>query len=135
MPDTNAPSFATSSANGYTINVTASSATMDQNNTLLSPVFGETGDYIENKKVVMGIDIKTAYSNVVAPLKLQVSHNGTDFSDHSTLIADTTPDVAGVKTTIADLTSTYAPYYRLVFNDGGLSVGVTGTAQFFFAYK
>ena len=130
------PAFATATVNGYTVKTSATSSTLSAaTDTLLSTNIASNTDTIENKKIIMGMDVKVAFSDVSATLVLQASHNGTDWADVSTLSADTTPNLTGVKTIIADLTNYYAPYFRLHFNPTGLSVGTTGTAQFFYAYK
>ena len=87
------------------------------------------------------MDVKVAFADVAAVLTLQVSHNGSDWVDVSTLSSDTTPNVTGVKTFFVDVSSIYAPYFRLHFNGSSTavlttqSVGTSGTMQFFFAYK
>ena len=136
MATSTSPSFATATVNGYTVKTTATSSTLSgASDILVSQNISANTDKIENKKVVMGIDIKVAFSNVAALLKLQVSHNGTDWADAVTISSDTTPDVTGVKTFLVDLTNIYSPYFRLIFNDTGLSVGTSGTAQFFYDFN
>ena len=129
-------SFASATVAGYTVKTTpTTSALSSGTDTLVSTNIASNTDEIENKKIIMGMDVKVAFSNVAATLKVQASHNGTDWADVATLSSDTTPDVTGVKTFVADLTNVYAPYFRLHFNDSGLNVGTSGTTQFFYAYK
>tara|TARA_R100000742_G_C4278310_1_gene100969 strand:+ start:1764 stop:2174 length:411 start_codon:yes stop_codon:yes gene_type:complete len=120
---------------GYTVKTTpTSSALSGATDTLVSTSIASNTDTIENKKIVAGMDVKVAFSDVAATLVLQVSHNGTDWADAVTITSDTTPNVTGVKTFLVDLTNIYAPYFRIHFNPTGLSVGTSGTAQFFYAF-
>ncbi len=129
-------SFASATVAGYTVKTTPTTSVLSAGtDTLVSTSIATNTDAIENKKIIMGMDVKVAFSDVNAVLKVQVSHNGTDWADAATLSSDTTPNVTGVKTFVADLTNVYAPYFRLHFNDSGLNVGTSGTAQFFYAFK
>ena len=131
-----APAFATTTVNGYTIRTTPTSSSLSVNtNSLVSTIILPSADAIENKKIIMGIDIKVAFLDVAAILKIQGSHNGTDWIDIATIDSDTTPDSTGVQPFFIDLTDIYVPNFRLHFNSSGLSVGTSGTLQFFFAYK
>ena len=135
MATATAPSLGAATVNGYTVKTTGTSSTLSgATDTLVSPNISANTDTIENKKIVAGIDIKVAFSDVAATLVLQVSHNGTDWADAVTISSDTTPNVTGVKTFLVDLTNIYAPYFRIHFNPTGLSVGTSGTAQFFYAF-
>jgi hypothetical protein len=142
MAERTAPSFATTTVNGYTVRTTTTSSTLaGSTDSLVSENIVPSADSFENKKIVMGMDIKVAFADVTAVLTLQVSHNGSDWVDVSTLSSDTTPNVTGVKTFFVDVSSIYAPYFRLHFNGSSTtvlttqSVGTSGTMQFFFAYK
>ena len=131
-----APAFVTTTVNGYTIRTTTTSTALGANtNSLVSAIILPSADSIENKKIIMGIDIKVAFSDVAAILKFQGSHNGTDWIDIATIDSDTTPDVLGVQPFFVDLTDVYMPNFRFHFNSSALSVGTSGTLQFFFAYK
>lgn len=136
MASATSPSFGVATVNGYSVKTTSTSSALSAaTDSLVSENISSSASIIENKKIIMGMDVKSAFSNVAALLKLQASHNGTDWADVATISADTTPNVVGVKTFIVDLTNYYAPYFRLHFNDTSLSVGTSGTAQFFYAYK
>ena len=142
MAERTAPSFATTTVNGYTVRTTTTSSTLaGSTDSLVSENIVPSADSFENKKIVMGMDVKEAFADVPAVLTLQVSHNGSDWVDVSTLSSDTTPNVTGVKTFFVDVSSIYAPYFRLHFNGSSTtvlttqSVGTSGTMQFFFAYK
>ena len=131
-----APTFATTTVNGYTIRTsTTSSALSSGANSLVSATIQPSTDAIENKKIIMGIDIKVAFADVAAILKIQGSHNGTDWLDIATLDSDTTPNSTGVQHFFVDLSNVYTPNFRLHFNSSALTVGTSGTLQFFFAYK
>ena len=67
-------------------------------------------------------------------LKLQGSHNGTDWTDITTLDS-TFPGSTGVYTYYPDLSNIYVPFWRMICNSTGLSVGTSGTSKFFYLYK
>jgi len=130
------PSFSAATVNGYSVKTTAESTPLSgATDTLVSTNISTNTETIENKKIVMGMETSIAFSNVAADLKLQLSHNGTDWADVATLSSDITPDVVEAKPFLVDLTNVYAPYFRFVFNSGSLSVGTSGTAKFFYAFK
>ena len=92
-------------------------------------------NHFAGKKVMVGMDVTTAYADVVAILAVEFSYDGTNW-DHDnavTVVADTTPNVTGVKVGLADLSSIYAAYFRIVFNSSGLNVGTSGKAKLFYA--
>jgi len=95
-----------------------------------SDVLGASVHKLGGTPILVGINIVSAGLDVVATLKLQYSFDNTNWFDHSTPIADTTPNVTGYKVAAVDLTAIEAPYWRLRFNDGGLAVGTTGTFKF-----
>lgn len=131
-----APSFADATVNGFKVKTTTvTSALSSGSDSLVSPSIDTSVDDINNKKLIMGIDVKVAYANQVATLVLQVSHNGTDWMDYQTLSADTEPDSTGNKIFIADTTNLFAPYYRIHFNPTATAIGTTGTLEFFVANK
>jgi hypothetical protein len=92
--------------------------------TLISPVFGEQSstdmahrysktkarNLFSGKKILVGINVTTAYSDVVATLILEGSGDGVAWTTIATAIADCTPNVTGVTWAVADLTSTYLPF-------------------------
>ena len=138
-------SFASATVNGYTVRTTPTTTALAGATDETVSVNIETNtDAIENKKIVAGIDVKVAYSDVAAHLIFEVSHNGTDWATAVDMSTDLTPNVTGVKTFLLDLTDIYAPYMRMRVNGGtttakaaitALSMGTSGTCQFFFAYK
>jgi len=67
-------------------------------------------------------------------LKLQGSHNGIDWVD-ITILDSTFPGSTGVHSYYPDLTNTYVPFWRMICNSTGLSVGTSGTSKFFYLYK
>ena len=131
-----APSFGSATVAGYSVKTTAATSTLSSaTNSLASTSIPTNTDNIENKKFIGGVDVKQAFSDVNAVLKLQASHNGTDWVDISTLSTDVTPNVTGVKTFLIDTTNIFAPYFRLHMNDDNKSIGTGGTAEFFYAFK
>jgi len=133
---------------GYTYGVTDTSAVLANTaNALVSYPFGYRAASIATKTVAVntvprnhfsgtkflcGMNVIVAYDDVAAVLSVSASYDGTNWVDVDTLIADTTPNVTGVKQEMADLSTTYAPYYRLTFNSSGLNCGTSGTAKFFY---
>jgi hypothetical protein len=136
MATDTSPNFTSATVNGYTVRTTTLSSTfVATTDTLVSDSIHADTDVIENKKIIMGIDIDVAYADVVATLILQGSYNGVDWEDVSAIAADTTPNVTGAQSYLVDLTDIYAPYFRLHFNPTGLAVGTSGTLKFYFAYN
>ena len=130
-----APAFVTTTVNGYTIRTTTTSSPLSVNtNSLVSAIILPSADAIENKKIIVGIDIKVAFTDVDIHLKLQGSHNGTDWIDVETLDSSVTHST-GVQPYFVDLTGVYTPNFRFHFNSSARNVGTSGTLQFFFAYK
>jgi hypothetical protein len=117
--------------NGYTVGTTDTSAV--NANTADTVSTQAIGYPMGGKKVIVGIDVKTGYDDVVAILAVQGSHDGTTWVTLATAIADTTPDVTGVKQALVDLTAVFMPYYRLLFNSSGLNVNTAGKCQLFYA--
>lgn len=123
---------------GYT--ATTSAVLANTANALVSYPFGikaatdtEPRNLCSGKKIIVGMEVTTAYADVVAILSVSASYDGTNWVDVATAIADTTPDVAEIKKALVDLTSIYAPYFRLTFNSSGLNCGTSGKAKFFYA--
>ena len=86
---------------------------------------------LNGKKVMMGIDVTSAYSDVAGEVTLQLSADGLNWtSNYATVIADSTPNLTGIKYGIVDLTSVEVPFYRLVFNSAGNNVGTSGNLRF-----
>jgi len=129
-----APAFVTTTVNGYTIRTTTTSSPLSHtNNSLVSTIILPSADAIENKKIIMGLDIKVAFART-ATLKLEASHNGTDWIVLETLDASVSYST-GIQSYLVDLTGVYTPNFRFHYNTSGLAVGTSGTLQFFFAYK
>ena len=139
------PVFASATVNGYTVRTTGTTSVLAGATDEIVSVNIETNtDSIENKKIIAGCDVKVAFSDVAAYLIFEASHNGLDWATVGDMSTDITPNVTGVKTFLLDLTDVYAPYMRLRVNGGtttakaaitSLSLGTSGTMQFFFAYK
>ncbi len=128
---------------GYVFGNTATTSAVMANtaNALVSYPFGHLSatklftrnKNVVNKKILVGMDVTVAYDDVVATLEVQSSADGTNWADAVTAIADTTPNVTGVKQAVVDLTSVYAPFFRLTFNASGLNVATAGKAKFFYS--
>ena len=136
MASSQTPAFATATANGYTVKTTSNSSAMTNNtDSLVTPAINANSDTIENKKIIMGMTVATAFNDAAADLKIQGSHNGTDWADLVTLSSDITPNVEETKPFLANLSDIYTPYFRFIFNSGNLDVNKNGVASFFYAYK
>lgn len=127
----------TSGQTAYIYGVTAAATPADSTYYVYSRPFGTSASNVRNSfmgsKMLVGINITTAFEDVAATLVLQISFDATNWYDLSTLDADATPNVTGVQTYLADFSSTYAPYARLIFNKGGLDVGKLGVIKFIYA--
>lgn len=126
------------SQKGYAVGTTVTRGETDSTTAIYSRPIGMTSatgvprNLFMGSKVLLGINITTAFSDVNATLVLQISYDGISWYDLSTLDADTTPNVTGVQLYLADFTSTYAPYARLKFNASGLQINNTGRVQFIY---
>jgi hypothetical protein len=120
-------------ANGLTGLVTPGGAAY----TIASKAFSTSADVVRNafmgKKVIVGINITVAFADVSAALSLQISYDNTTWVTIATLDSDTTPNVTGVQLYLADFTSVYAPYARLLFNTGGDTINTTGRIKFLYS--
>ena len=104
---------------------------------IVSPALGTSATTTRNafmgKKVLLDINVTVAFADVNATVVAQISGDGVNWVDHSTLDSDSTPDVTGVQWYLADFTSTYAPFVRLKFNGGGLAINTNGYISFLYA--
>lgn len=129
--------FATSTVNLYAKYETAASP-------LISGLTGSgTGDILASraisttafngKKIMIGVDVTIAFSDVASTLTVQLSHDGSNFTDtFATVSADITPNVTGLKMALVDFTSTDVPFFRIVANASGLTWGNSGKLKFFY---
>lgn len=104
--------------------------------TLASPIIGYTSasntnprNAFNNSKIIVGVNITTAYSDVTAALAIQASPDGSTWTTIDSVSTDTHPNVTGLKLYKADLTGYYAAYWRLLFNSGGQTAGTTGKCK------
>jgi len=98
---------------------------------LASPAISTTA--FNGKKIMVGIDVKGAFSDVASTLTIELSHDGVNFTGtFATISADITPNVTGLKMGLVDFTSTDVPYFRVVANPSGLTWGNSGTLTFFY---
>lgn len=136
MAQQSTAAFAKVTTNGYSVQTTpTSTALVGANDELLSLNINADTELIENKKVIMGIEIMATFADVGADLLLEGSHNGTDWVTLVTIDSDVQENISGVKTYLVDLTNIFSPYFRLHFNSVKAAVGTSGTAQFFYAFK
>lgn len=126
-------SFAAVSVGTFTTRTSATSdALSGASNQLVSVAEPTSTQNIMGKKLCVGYTISGTYSDVAAHFGIQVSHNGTDWSSNVvTVTTDTTPNVAGTYVFLADMTDIQAPYWRFAFNTNEVSVGTSGTMNFF----
>ena len=129
--------FVNTTTAGYNVRTTpqTSASGLTAGDSIASVSIDTSANAIENKKIVMGTDIKTAFNDVAMTLTVQVSHDGINWADAVTLSSDITPNNTGVKTFLADLTNIYAPYFRLHANSDAKAAGGSGELQMFYAYK
>lgn len=80
--------------------------------------------------IVAGINVTVGGTDVVADLLIQYSTDNTNWFTHSTVIADTTPNVTGLKLASVNLTGYSFPYWRLRFNNAAADVDTTGRFKF-----
>ena len=148
MAITTGSAFASSVTSGYSVRTSSTTSTLaNTGDTIVSATIDSNIDTIENKIIVVGIDVKVAFANVEAHLGWQISHNGTNWTQTVDIETDTTPDVTGVHVYRTDLSYVYAPYFRLIWNPSNsvsdilaaasdnVNVGTSGTMQLFYAYK
>ena len=123
---------------GYAVGTTVARGETDSTTAIYSRPLGQTvangevRNLFMGKKVLLGINITTAFLNVAATLITQISYDGTNWTTLETLSANTTPNVTGVYLYLANFTSVAAPYARLVFNSGALKIGNLGRVQFIY---
>lgn len=84
-------------------------------------------------KVAIGINISIAFADVNATLVTQISYDGTSWVTYETLDSDTTPNLTGIQSYVADFTSCKAPFVRLCFNAGNLQINKAGRIKFMYA--
>jgi hypothetical protein len=91
---------------------------------------------VMGKKFPVTLEIVSGFADVAANFGIQYSLDGTNWTaTKDTLDTDTTPNVTGTYTYLADLTDMDVPFFRFVFNDSYLTVGGSGTLKFGFAYS
>jgi hypothetical protein len=123
---------------GYTAGITTAKGAADTAQYIYTQPFGLTSatgsvrNGFMGKKILVGINVTVAFSNVNATLVSQISYDGTNWYDLATLSSDTNPQITGVTMYLADFTTVYAPYARMKFNASGLTVNKTGRIIFFY---
>ena len=124
--------FSNSTVAGYKVRTTPESDVVTSaTNSIQTPVLNED---ISGKLLTVGVNIMTAFS-ATCTFKLQGSYSTTGvFVDIATMDATLSSSV-GVQTFTVDLSKVEVPYYRFIINDGGASIGTSGTLEIFYAYK
>ena len=130
--------FTAATVGVYEVKTSALSDTLSAtDNSLASVAITETSN-LAGKKIVVELNVDTAFADVAATLTVEgsLSNPGTSSSwvTLATLSTDTTPNDTGAKVFTADLTD-YAniPYIRFHFNPTKLTVGSSGKLQFKYA--
>lgn len=125
------------SQKGFIYGYTDTTGTNAATNYIYSNYFGKSASLPHNSfmgsKIMVGINVTVAFSDVAATLIAQGSIDGTNWGLIDTLDTDTTPNVTGVQLYELDLTDWQVPYVRLIFNVGGLNVGTSGKLRFLYA--
>ena len=128
--------FSAATVGSYSVKTSALSDVLSGASNSLASI--SVTEDLGGKKIVVELNIDTAFSNVAANLLLEgaLSNPGASYSwaTLATLSSDTTPDVTGPKVFTADLTD-YAniPYLRFHFNQNAQSVGTSGKCTFKYA--
>lgn len=122
----------------YTYGITATATGAgDSIKAIASKPFGTSATKVRNSmfgsKIPVAINITTAFADVVAILVTQISYDGTNWVTLETLDSDTTPNVTGIQTYLADFSTSKAPYARLLFNSSTLQINTTGRIKFMYA--
>ena len=109
---------------------------------LVTPPIDSTAMLNGNKVMVfINITTETSSDTPVADMFLEMSPDGTSFSQHEgtgtnyiTAATDINPEVAGYKVYIVDLTSYSVPYYRIGINSAGNDLTEGFVASIGYAY-
>ena len=114
--------FTAKSANGYKVATETGIAIADSAGANVVTSYSSTiNDDLSNKKFVVYLEVTEASAGDGAlDVTVQGSHDGTTFVDlDASVIDDVDPTGLNKESGLADLTSIYAPYYRLkIFTDG-----------------
>lgn len=121
----------------YHYGVTAAVGAGDTTYSIASKPFSLSATKVRNSfmgsKIAVGINITVGFADVVASLVTQISYDGTNWITYETLDSDTTPNVTGVQSYIADFSLCKAPFARLLFNSNTLQINKTGRIAFMYA--
>lgn len=104
---------------------------------IASPALGWSAsqpiNYFMGDKVLLGVVIDTAFSNVVSTTTVEISGDNTNWTAFATLTSDNTPDVTGTYWYLVDFTSCFVPYVRIKFNANLQAIGTSGYLHFVYA--
>ena len=116
--------------NNYVVFTTAETPVLTTGtDSIASRVIANT--VINGKKIMVGIDVTAGFNDVAGELTVELSADGTNWSPtFATAIADSTPNVTGVKLGLVDFTNTQIPFMRLRFNSAGNNLGTSGQLKF-----
>lgn len=110
-------------------------------NKLVTPPIDSTSK-LSGNKVLVFINVTAASTGTpTTTLFMEVSADGTNFSDHSVtatqyipISTDFTPEATGYKVYMVDLTSFTVPYFRIGINSSGASLSSAFKCKLGFAY-
>jgi len=130
--------FTAATVGAYSVNTSAVSDVLGASTNSLASNSITVTDGLAGKKVVVEINIHTAFDNVAANLLIEGSLSAPgvtlSWATLDTLSSDVTPDVLGAKVFVADLTDyVNIPYIRFHFNANAAAVNTAGKCQFKYA--
>ena len=107
---------------------------------LVTPAIDSTSKLSGNKVLII-VHVTAGGDNVAADCFLEISADGTNFSQHEgtgqdylEVSSDIQPDATGQKVFMVDLTSYAVPYYRIGINSAGLDLGTALKVKLGYAY-
>ena len=120
--------------NGYVYNVSDISTVLSSTaNTLASSAISHE---LGQKKVLVAFEVTTAFAGVTPNFIMQGSFDGTTWVALATVATLSSVGSTGIQAYLVDLSSIYAPYYRLAINTaGGVNLGTSGKGRFHYATK
>lgn len=122
---------ASSNGVGYVVSSATSAATATGG--IASPAISAN---VNGKYFTFGVKVSTAGSSVSPYVSIYGSIDGSTYFKLPAAIFDTTSQTVAAQTTgtslfVADLTKYTLPYYKIMYNTAGLSVGTTGKFVFY----
>ena len=112
----------------------------NETNTFVTPEI-DSSALLNSNKIMVYLAVVGAGANVVADMFLEMSPDGSNWSNHALtgsdyleVVNDIQPDVATTKVYMIDLTGYSVPYYRIGINSAGLTMGVGFSIQMGYAF-